>query len=318
MTPTLFGLLILGGFVGLLAFATIYKYFEVRIAARWPSVPGRVVSSKVVQRKTGGVGVEEKDVELRNFAKVTYEYAVQGKKFSASRVNIGEDLGNYRVEETIAKYPEGASVIVFYNPTKHGEAVLERDPPEGIFRFMFYLIAGLTAAGLAFIFGIERINEWLRGALPSGNNSSLAIMLGFMGGFAFLIARAISYEAKKAADWPSTWGVVEDSGIESFTTIDEGRTRMMKRSNVIYSYKVKGNIYRSGRIAVRGWKSSSNTGWLVGRLAKKYPPGKPVEVFFNPANPAEAVLERRVAGGGFIYLLGFVLLAAAARAAGLI
>jgi hypothetical protein len=318
MTPKLFGLLILSGFIGLLSFATLYKYFEVRIASRWPTVPGRVLSSKVVQRKAGGIGEDEKDTELRNFAEVTYEYVVQGRTMRASRVSIGEDLGNYRVEETLAKYPEGTSVMVHYNPTKHGEAVLERDAPEGAFKFMFILIAGLIVVGLALIFGTERLIGYLKMFVPAGGNTPLAVALTGMGLFALLIGRAASHEASQTANWPSTWGAIEEAGIEDFQTQDDGRWRTMKRAKVVYAYKVNGREYRGGRIAVRGWKAFSSASWFLGNPAKKYPPGKPVEVFYDPANPAEAVLERRVSGGGSIYLIGFVLLGAAAKAAGLI
>lgn len=319
MTPKLFGLLILAAFAGLLTVATVYKYFEVRIAARWPAVPGRVLASKVVQRKTGRIGGDEKNLELRNFAEVSYEYVVQGRKYRASRVSVGEDLGNFRVEETIAKYPAGAGVMVFYNPTNPGEAVLERDAPEGIFRFMFYLIAGLIAAGVALIIGIDRINDWLRNALPSGGNSSLALFFGVMAALALLFGRAISHAASRAADWPSTWGVIEASGVENFQTIENGRAKTLKRANVVYSYQVKGNTYRSDRIAIFRFKAASNLAALVGGVAKKYPPGKPVEVFYDPGNPAEAVLDRRASGtAGALYAIGFVLIAAAARAAGVV
>ncbi len=318
MTPKLFALLMLAAFAGLLTFGTLYKYFEVRIASRWSTVPGRVISSKVVQRKAGGIGKDEKDAELRNFAEVVYEYKVQGRTLRARRVSIGEDLGNYRVEETLAKYPAGAAVMVHYNPTAPGEAVLERDPPEGVFQTMAYLILGLIGVGLVLIFGVEQLTGLVRLAIPSSGNAPMAVVLGFMGVFTLLLALAASNEAKATAHWPSTWGVVEQSGIEEFQTLEDGRWRRRKRSNVVYSYRVGGNQYRSQRIAVRGWKVSSNIGTLVGGAAKKYPPGKPVEVFFDPANPAEAVLERRVSGGGLIYLVGFVLLAAAARAAGLV
>ena len=316
MAPMYFFLTILAGFAGLLIFATVYKYFEVLIAARWSSVPGTILSAKVVQRKAGGTGRDQTHAELRNFAEITYEYAVQGKRYRAARVSIGEDLGNYRVEETLAKYPVGARVTVFYNPTNPGEAVLERYPPEGIFSFMFSLIAGIVAIGLALIFGIDRLNQWLRTALPSEANPGLAMMLGFMGVFVLLIARAILHEAKQAAGWHSTSGVIEESGIEKFQTLDDGRRKTMKRANVVYRYQVNGNTYRSSRLAASRWSIASNIGALTGGADKKYPPGRPVEVFFNPANPAEAVLEPRAKGAGFLYAAGFLLLAAAARVAG--
>jgi hypothetical protein len=49
-----------------------------------------------------------------------------------NRVSIGEDRGNFQVIETIAKYPAGAIVMVYYNPLHPHEAVLERDLPQGL------------------------------------------------------------------------------------------------------------------------------------------------------------------------------------------
>jgi hypothetical protein len=320
MSVKLFFLLILAGFAGLLAFATIYKYFEVRIASRWPSTPGRVVSSRVVQRRVGGIGGDEKDVELRNFAEVTYEYAVQGKKQRASRVSIGEDLGNFQIEETLAKYPQGASVIVYYNPTKPGEAVLERDVPEGIFKFMLWLILGLIAVGLALIFGVEQLTEYLKMVLPAGRNVSLAVMLSGMGVFALLISLASSREAARTKDWKSTWGRIETSAVEKFQTLSDsgGRQRWqtMQRAQIVYSYNVNGREYRGDKVA-EGWKASATFGLLARRAAAKFAQGQPVEVFYDPANPSRALLDRRVKGGGFTYVIAFALLAAAAKVAGL-
>lgn len=317
MTPKLFAILILTGFAALLSFATLYKYFEVRIASRWPSATGRIRSSKVVQRRAGGIGDDEKDAELRNFAEIIYEYDVQGRKYRATRVSVSEDPGNYRVEETLAKYPEGAAVTVFYNPLKPGEAVLERDVPEGLFKFMLLLISGLIGGGLLLIFGAERVIGWLRPVLPSGNNTPLAMLLGGMGLFTLLLGRAFSRQAKQTENWPSTSGVIEEAGIEDFRTLDDGRERTMKRGHVVYSYSVNGNRYRSGRIRAAAWKVSGSANWLLRDPSKKYPPGKPVEVFFNPDNPAEAVLERRVTGGALIYFIGGALLLGAGKAAGL-
>ena len=62
-----------------------------------------------------------------------------------NRVSIGEDLGNFGVEETIANYPVGKIVTVYYNPRMPREAVLERDAPAGVFRVMIYLILGALA-----------------------------------------------------------------------------------------------------------------------------------------------------------------------------
>ena len=101
----------------------------------WPPTPGKVVVStsqlrevKVLDsEREGGTGSKQ-----RNFANIIYEYTVSGQKLRNNRVSIGEDLGNFQVAETIANYPVGTVVTVYYNPRHPHEAVLERDLPKGL------------------------------------------------------------------------------------------------------------------------------------------------------------------------------------------
>ena len=121
-------------FPGLIIFAAIYKYIEVSQAARWPSTPGRVVVSTSEMRDVRSGGPSSNDTEPRNFAKIVYEYTIAGRKYQCDRVSIGENMGNFEVAETIARYPKGKSVTVYYNPDKRSQAVLERDLPPGFGR----------------------------------------------------------------------------------------------------------------------------------------------------------------------------------------
>ena len=136
-------LMFAGPLVGLLAMATFAKYIDVWRAKSWLAVPGRVVSSKSVDRKVQRLGVDN-GMEVRTFAAVTYEFKVGGKKRTGSRVSVGEDLGNVAVQETLIRYPTGKDVTVYYNPDNPEQAVLERDPPKNFFQIMILLIAGLT------------------------------------------------------------------------------------------------------------------------------------------------------------------------------
>lgn len=185
---------------------------------------------------------------------------------------------------------------------------------------MAWLILGLIAVGLALIFGVEELTKYLKVVLPAGRNVPLAVMLGGMGLFALLIALASSREAARAKDWKSTWGRIESSGVEKFQTLSEsgGRQRWqtMQRAQVIYSYSVNGREYRGDKVA-EGWKTSATFGLLARRAAAKFAQGQPVEVFYDPANPSRALLDRRVKGGGFVYLIAFAFLTAAAKVAGL-
>jgi hypothetical protein len=70
--------------------------------------------------------------EPRNFANIVYQYSVSGQTLTNNRVSIGEDRGNFGVAETIARYPVGTAVTVYYNSRHPRDAVLERDSPKGL------------------------------------------------------------------------------------------------------------------------------------------------------------------------------------------
>ena len=121
--------------LGLILVAAIYKTLQVRAAREWPSTPGKVVVSNSELRDVKVLDSEReagRKLEKRNFANIVYEYSVSGQKLRNNRVSIGEDRGNFQVAETIAKYPVGTDVTVYYNSRHPREAVLERDLPQGL------------------------------------------------------------------------------------------------------------------------------------------------------------------------------------------
>jgi hypothetical protein len=109
--------LILLGPLGLLLGAAVYKTVEVRAAREWPSTAGKVIVSNAEVREVKVIDSKRESgirMEQRNFANVVYEYFVAGKKLRNNRVSIGEDRGDFA--ETIARYPVGTIVTVYYNP----------------------------------------------------------------------------------------------------------------------------------------------------------------------------------------------------------
>jgi hypothetical protein len=153
--------LFLAAFPGLIAFAAIYKYFETRRASVWPSVPGRVVVSMSEKRNVKGVGADSTDTEVRNFARVVYEYKIATKTYRCDRVSIGENLGNFEVAETLAKYPLGKGVTVYYNPSNRAEAVLERELPDFLWKGVAIIVLVLAAVILGAIFGLKGLAGFL-------------------------------------------------------------------------------------------------------------------------------------------------------------
>ena len=118
-----------------LLFAAVYKSLAgARRAANGRRRAGKVVISNSEVRDVRVID-DARDgyrIEPRNFANIVYEYSVSGETVRNNRVSIGEDRGNFEVAETIARYPAGAAVTVYYNPRHPHEAVLERDPPKGL------------------------------------------------------------------------------------------------------------------------------------------------------------------------------------------
>jgi len=103
-------------------------------------------------------------------------------------------------------------------------------------------------------------------------------------------------QAKRAAQaWPTTTGVVLDSFVETATSYDSTSNAETTSftPRVTYEYEVNGQRYRSDRL-----KTSDGffrAGLLPGSaeaVVARYPAGAQVFVYYNPANPHEAVLER--------------------------
>ena len=156
--------------LGLVLVAAIYKTLQARAAREWPSTPGKVVVSNSELRDVKVLDSEReggRKVEQRNFANIVYEYSVSGQKFRNNRVSIGEDLGNFQVAETIAKYPAGTIVMVYYNSLNPHEAVLERDLPQGLWGCLGIGTAIAVVVVFGSAIGLQRISEFVSARLSN-------------------------------------------------------------------------------------------------------------------------------------------------------
>ncbi len=91
--------------------------------------------------------------------------------------------------------------------------------------------------------------------------------------------------------WPSTMGIVFTSRSEKQRIKDaDGHVNSMNFPVVHYSYQVNGQLYESTQVTYGPeFQQKGIESPLV-----RYPSGAQVKVFYNPRNPAYAVLERRV------------------------
>src|SRR5947208_4689885 len=149
--------------LGLILGVAVYKTLQVRAAREWPSTAGKVVVSKPEVRKVKVIDSDRAEghrFEERNFADIVYEYSVAGRKLRNNGVSLGEDRGNFEVAETIAKYPVGTVVTVYYNPLHPDQAVLERDLPKGMWGCLGMGTAFVLASVIASAIGLHQITEF--------------------------------------------------------------------------------------------------------------------------------------------------------------
>jgi hypothetical protein len=298
--------------VGLIVFAAIYKYLEVRGASDWPGTPGKVVISKSEVRQVKVIDSEREAghrFEERNFANVTYEYSIAGQTYRSNRVTVGEDRGNFEVAETIARYPVGKAVTVYYNPNKRSEAVLERDMPQGLWGCIGWMvvIAPLLVFGSAI--GLHKLTDFVSTKLNHPEMSGMTVALGAFGAAIALFALMFQRQSSAAKKWPVVQGRIKTSGLEEFRAApEEGRSHGTTKfqSKVLYSYRYNNIDYTSSQASYDGQVTSTSR-WMMERVAKKYPNGKIVNVHVNPQNPSQAVLETRAPGIWILWLSAFAI-----------
>jgi hypothetical protein len=119
----------------------------------------------------------------------------------------------------------------------------------------------------------------------------LILNVVFLGIIFFMRRRMVA-----VSQWPSTIGTVNASYLERRSSSEGGSTNYPV---VQYSYQVGGQPYQGMKIAPGPEVGGTGAGKVVGR----YPAGAQVMVFYNPQNPADAVLETKAPAQWIMWLL---------------
>ena len=95
--------------------------------------------------------------------------------------------------------------------------------------------------------------------------------------------------------WPTTSGVVMSSMLESRSS-EDGYTDYPV---VQYSYQVGAQAFQSSRLAPGPEVGGSG----ARKVIERYPAGARVNVFYNPQNPAEAILEKKAPAQALLWII---------------
>ena len=110
-----------------------------------------------------------------------------------------------------------------------------------------------------------------------------------------LILRARG-KARASMKWTRTPARVLASSIEQRTSTDsEGSTSTNYHSVIVYEYVANGQRYRSSRIGFGGDIGYGDSA-RAQVIANQYPVGGLIDAYYDPSDPAEAVLNRKLGG----------------------
>jgi hypothetical protein len=143
------------------------------------------------------------------------------------------------------------------------------------------------------------------------------LIFGLVGALLMGIGWFNHRRAQASRAWPMVLGRVTHSGVRQSTDSDGGTTYS---PDVRYMYDVGGRAFENGRLLFGGTVDSSSYR-PAEKTAARYAAGSVVQVYYNPTNPQDAVLERRsgitrfmLLFGGFFVVLGCGLFGCAAAA----
>lgn len=137
------------------------------------------------------------------------------------------------------------------------------------------------------------------------------LLFGFLGVLFLVLGLVQRSKGQAVAKWPKVPGEVLAAGLKDHVSTDEDSGTTVSYEPVIqYRYQVAGQEFRSDRYRL-GSKHTVMDQKRAAAVAARYPAGTRVDVFYNPQNPADAVLEAGSAGGTVLIVLGVVFLVVA-------
>ncbi len=144
-------------FVGVcIVFWGFLSLMKAKESLNWPTTAGIVVSSSVYDSTAHEVGVNKSVFH----AEVIYEFNVNDTQYSSKRISFGDyGAGDpSHAGDIVSRYPKGMNVMVYYQPDKPIECLLE----PGIKAQSFYMSGfGLVffIVGILLIIFLPKPNE---------------------------------------------------------------------------------------------------------------------------------------------------------------
>jgi hypothetical protein len=268
----------------------VWKGLQFRRARRWPSAPGRITKSEV---SASHLQTEHEATRIVNRPAIEYAFSSNGRKYTGRRIAIGENAGGADTEATLARYPLGALVTVYFDPNDPENCVLERNAPS----FMpgegcATTLASLAAIGFIVYWFTSRYDAVIAPLWATGHGrvTLIAAAIGVLSLMAYVGSLII---AKQRTPWGTVRGVVVDSRAQASKRRSSRAKDVIYTPIVEYSYRVNGREFRSRQIGPDD--QGEDTLADAQKISARFPKGGNVTVYFDPSNPGNAMLEAPLA-----------------------
>jgi hypothetical protein len=248
---------------------TGYRLYKGHASASWHKVEGRIISVYAMPRWFGSSSYR---VDLE------YTYKIDSKPYTSGRVTYG--LKEFYPEQAIKdRYKTDSAVTVYYNPNKYSESALETGLRHWYDEWI--IIIGFFALGCVCSYSLimyrlfpKKLDLTIYVVMPLIliTIASILVLCGYQ-----------LYMGLSSGSWPSTTARIVNLNLSSPWWDEESIGYHLRAE---YTYTVESETYRSYRVSFghRSYFSKKHA-------SEQFPLGKEVEVYYDPENPANAVLE---------------------------
>lgn len=119
-----------------------------------------------------------------------------------------------------------------------------------------------------------------------------------------ILGYTFNQEYQAVQRWPAVQGTIVDTSIDRRS--DEGNSYSYSPV-VVYHYSTNGSTYSGDRLMI-GIQRSYDKREQAAEVLNAYPRGAAVTVYYNPANPADAVLDRETNHNMIALIAGIAML----------
>ncbi len=133
------------------------------------------------------------------------------------------------------------------------------------------------------------------------------VLLGAIGVYLVVASLRARKKAETSQGWPHTLGQVVNAEVKrTANTDDDGHITYAYHPEVEYTYEAAGQVYSSRRLMF-GAVQAANTPKKAQQTLARYPLGAQVTVYYDPAKPADSVLERTAGASTSMLVIGIVM-----------